>query len=157
MTRNRSFWLYYYPALNLFRLYLSVSNVSEYVEMSFVLQKKSFAVQLEWTEKKSILFQTYWDWFLIKPCVSTRISQTEIQALRNNWENISAPRYINSFFKCTELGWSHDSTVGIVTGYRLGGQSWNPIRGNIFLFSTASRLALGTTSWLIVNGRFFSG
>lgn len=46
------------------------------------LKRKAFAVQLKWTEKKSLLFQTSWDWFLIKFWVSTRISQTENQALR---------------------------------------------------------------------------
>jgi hypothetical protein len=52
MMRNSSLWqYYYYPTLNLFRKYLSISNVSEFREMSFVPQMKSFAVQLERTER----------------------------------------------------------------------------------------------------------
>jgi hypothetical protein len=40
---------------------------------------------------------------------------------------------------------SHDSSVGIATGYGLCGQGSNPGRSNIFLSSTASRPALGPT------------
>jgi hypothetical protein len=40
---------------------------------------------------------------------------------------------------------SHDSSVGIGTGYGLDGQGSNPGKGKIFLFPTTSRLALGPT------------
>jgi hypothetical protein len=38
-----------------------------------------------------------------------------------------------------------DSSVGITTGYGLDGRGSNPGRGKIFVFSKASRPALGTT------------
>jgi hypothetical protein len=38
-----------------------------------------------------------------------------------------------------------DSSFGIATGYGLNGQCSNPGRGKVFLFSTTSRPALGTT------------
>jgi hypothetical protein len=40
---------------------------------------------------------------------------------------------------------SRDSSVGVVTGYELDAWSSNSGRGNIFLFSTISRSALGPT------------
>jgi hypothetical protein len=40
---------------------------------------------------------------------------------------------------------SPDSSVGIATGYRLGGRGSIPDRGQIFLFSTASKPAIGPT------------
>jgi hypothetical protein len=40
---------------------------------------------------------------------------------------------------------SQDSSVGIVTGYGLDGQDLIPSRGTFFLFSIASRPALGLT------------
>jgi hypothetical protein len=43
------------------------------------------------------------------------------------------------------LSRSRDSSVGIATGYGLGGRSSIPYRGKIFMFSTASRPALGPT------------
>jgi hypothetical protein len=48
-----------------------------------------------------------------------------------------------------------DSSVSIVTGYGLDGWHSIPSRGKIFLFSTASRLALGPTQspikWVLRN------
>jgi hypothetical protein len=40
---------------------------------------------------------------------------------------------------------SQDSSLGIVMGYRLDGQGLIPSRGQIFLFSMVSKLALGPT------------
>jgi hypothetical protein len=45
----------------------------------------------------------------------------------------------------TALTWSLDSSVGRAMGYRPDGRGSIPDMGNIFLFCTASRLAMGPT------------
>jgi hypothetical protein len=49
------------------------------------------------------------------------------------------------------------SSVGIPTGYWLDGRSSNPGRCKIFLFSTASTLALGPTYTISTGGSFPAG
>jgi hypothetical protein len=43
------------------------------------------------------------------------------------------------------------SSVDIGTGYRLDGQGMIPSRGKMFLYSTASRSAPGSTQWVPVD------
>jgi hypothetical protein len=57
------------------------------------------------------------------------------------FENFESSRIKN--YHAIQMGW--DSSVGIATGYRQDGRGSIRGRGKIFLFSTASRPALGPT------------
>jgi hypothetical protein len=59
--------------------------------------------------------------------------------------SLTLPYIYMSYYVNKVAEWSQDSSIGIVTDYKLDGRGSIPGRSKIFLFCMASRLALGLT------------